>query len=221
MAVQLRHGQAVEAAAAVPAAVPLRARSRLHEVGVGAVHQVGAVAVVDAAIVLDLGHALGDQVELVENDLIGEVVVAVRAVEAAQRPVRVAGIAGVEVAADVEVLTVQPRTVEELVRAFLGRLLVLFLLFVLLLFSLGFSAAGFSSALAAGGAGGWLLGEAGWPPLRRRRGRIGHGIAGGIVRLESHLLNRAWLLHRRRHGHLRHGRAGEQCADERRCDCPP
>ena len=53
--------------------------------GVAAEHHVGPVAVVDAAIVLDLGHALGDQVELIQHGLVGKVVVAVGAVEAAER----------------------------------------------------------------------------------------------------------------------------------------
>ena len=160
-AVQLRHGQAVEAVAVVPAAIPLRARNRLHEAAIGAVHHVGAVAVVDAAIVLDLGHALGDQVELVEIELIGAVVVADRTVEAVERVSsgcwssqrrRSRGCRGADNPAKDRgrACTGLPRPASLLPSSLLPS---------------GFSAAGFSSALAAGvvagGAGGWLLGEAG------------------------------------------------------------
>ncbi len=88
-AVQLGHGQAVETVAVVPAAIPLRARNRLHEAAIGAVHQVGAVAVVDTAIVFHLGHALANEVDLVELELIA-IVVAHRTVEAVERVGRVA-----------------------------------------------------------------------------------------------------------------------------------
>ena len=72
--------------------------------------------------------------------------------------------AHIEEATNVEMLTIQPRTMEQFHWALVGRRgIILFLLFLLLL--LGASAAGFSPGLAAGGAGGWLLGVAAVPPV--------------------------------------------------------
>ena len=72
-----------------------------------AVEQVHAAADVDAAVVLDLGHPLHDQVQLVEHVLVGAVVVADRAVEAVRRVARIPGEALVEPAADVDAVIVQ------------------------------------------------------------------------------------------------------------------